>query len=745
MTTPADAPTEPETPPSPARARPSPKAKQTSLPKQRRSASWEPDVRWAHPLAAAQWTYTLALLVDIPELSVPPLALLLLGPVGAAIGSARARRRWPELEYGTELGDAMRNLAIVASFLAAAWLAYATWTSPLLSVGWLALITLFCGGGYWVLRSSAPKVAAKVVAEREEAMLERATTTWTDILAAANLGLRVVETRPTRAGYVLGVEPIDDAKPVSFSTLTNSLTELTTKASAFLAREGVTVGTGTIRVEETDAAHVHLIHVCTRRVLAESIEFEPFADAPGTIQDELDFAWFEDGREVDVCFGGEHGGVNGKIVGATGSGKSRATNSLIGRIGECGDVLVGVIASSKLVPAVYPWLKPWLEGRTEKPALDFVAGQDPQQVLLMMAAIYQIVRTRNEQLSNEATHTPTPEAPAIVLFIEEAGDMAGRKDTIVTHDGQTVSFSKLLHMLTKEDRSAQVSVLPLNQTDLYGALGEFGPEIARNTPFRICLKTLAPQDGMSVLPGLKAGYADTSRLRHHSMLVQPSIEEPRVMPAKAYNLGGDLIPPIAERNAAWRPELEPELVAELEEVWTGRWDASRLPELAAAARRDGLEWPVGQMEEDDMDRGLRNLIEQEMAAQNPPEQSQEPAPQASGVGEFPDADAAIAELSEIAKRPALTLPEPLASVMALLREEQAPSDFIGTRQLAILLGWVAPDAPDEQLNAAAARLGREMAAIDDEIRTEQVKAVRGYDIPKLNAAAARIAREGGRQ
>src|SRR5690606_23748604 len=110
------------------------------------------------------------------------------------------------------------------------------------------------GGWYWVLRTSAPRVATQVLEEREQALIERSTATWNDILAAAGLRLQVIETRPTRAGYVIGVEPVDDSKPVSFATLESSLSDVTTKAAALLAREGVTVRAGDIRVEETDAA-----------------------------------------------------------------------------------------------------------------------------------------------------------------------------------------------------------------------------------------------------------------------------------------------------------------------------------------------------------------------------------------------------------------------------------------------------------------------------------------------------------
>lgn len=729
----------------------------TAQPKVRRVSAWKPDVRWAHPLEAAMWCYSLALVVDYPLFGIPPWALVLVGPIGALIGVGRARRAWPEHEFGTALVQSMSGLAVTASFAAAAWLVYACWTSPLRAVGWLALALVLLGGWYWVLRTSAPRRAARVVEERERAQMERATATWKEIFEAARLPLRVVETRPTRAGYVVAVEPVDDRHTVTFEALESAIPALTAKAASLLAREGITLGAGAIRPERTEAAHVHLIHVCTRQVLRESIPFEPFEQAPATIRDPIDIGLYEDGSPVALTFGGAQGGVNGKIVGATGSGKSRCTNAMIGRLGECGDVLIGVVASNKLVPLVYPWIKPWLEGKTDRPAIDFVAGQDPNQVLLMMAAIYQIVCWRNAQLSDEDVHVPTPQAPAIVLFIEESGKMADRRETVTLHDGTVANFSKLLHMIMAEDRSSQVSLIPLNQTDLYGSLGEYGSEIARNTPLRICLKTLAPQDGMSVLPGLKASYTDTSKLQHNSMLVQPSIEDPRVMPAKAYNLGGAEIAPIAERNARWRPDLEPELVDVLGELWTGRWDAERLPELATAARRNGLEWPVGQPNTggtgrgdmggiDDTDRALWDMIDREKARDQQQATPSSWVPQQNsgdGEGGWPDAEKGVAELAAAANLPAITLPEPLHSVIKLLGDPQAPKDFISTRQLAILLDRVPADASDEELREAARKLGRELAAIDDEIRSEQRGRLQGFDVPKLKQVAARIAKNRG--
>jgi hypothetical protein len=161
-------------------------------------------------------------------------------------------------------------------------------------------------------------------------------------------------------------------------------------------------------------------------------------------------------------------------------------------------------------------------------------------------------------------------------------------------------------------------------------------------------------------------------------------------------------------------------------------------------------WPEGRVE-DAVDVELRQMLEQEAGdadSESLPTTTTKTTetPMPSGPLGLPDADADARELAEIAKRPAITLPEPLHSVMKLLRGPGAPSDFVGSRQLAIMLDRVAVDADEKDLDRAADDLTRELRAIDDELRTIQRrgdgKRARGYDVPKLNEIAARIARKG---
>lgn len=700
----------------------------------KRASAWTPDPRWAHPLAATLWCYSAALVLAVDAFAVSPLVAGLLGPAVGLVGVARARRSWAERDYGADIPTTMSALAVCAGFAAGAWLWWAVTTSPLTSAGWLVLGSVVLGGWYAVLRSGAPRVKAQIEEAAETARQAQVVELWGRILAAAGLGLRVVHHEPTRAGYALGVEPIDPEKPVTLAALRAAVPDLTAKAAALLAPTGVKVRDGDLRPEGTEVSHVHVIHVCTVHVMEKSIPFEPITE-PTTIADPIDPLLYEDGRPVEVTFGGPRGGTNGLVIGATGSGKSVLTTAFTGKLGECVDCLVGVVAVSKLVPFSYPWIKPWLLGQADRPGIDFAAGQDMGRVMEFLAGLYRIVCERNARASNEATHTPTPRAPAIVVFIEEAGKAAARrKATVRLHTGETVGFSQLVSMICSENRSAQVSVILLNQSALFDAFGDYGPEIMRNTPVRICGKTLTYSDGMNTLVGLDT-RTDTTKLRDNTFLVQPAAEDTRPMPAKALHLEGDAIHPVAIRNARWRPELEPDIAALLGDTWVGRWDAARLPELAAAARRDGLEWPVGQIE-DEMDVELRRIIEQGQQAEEDP-------PAGAGGVEFPDAAEGIAELTEIANRPGVTLPEPLGAVIALLGEPQAPKDWISTRQLAILLGRVDAEAAEDELKEAARKLGRDLSALDGELRAEPRDRKQGYRVDLLRRVARRLA-GGGR-
>lgn len=732
----------PVTPPPPAEE---PRRRPAAAPvRARRSASWRPDARWRHPVEVALVCWCALFLIP---LGVPALVVAALGAAGGAIGAARARARFPETEYGTALPRQLAGHALVTGAAAAGWLAKGWDLGAAAAAGWLTAGTLVLGAVYALLRSSAPKWSAHVEEVRTAAAVENARTTWDRVLADVGLKLRVVEVRETRAGLAVGVSPAGDTV-VTFDTLRGRIPEITARASMLLGREGVTIGKDAVSVEETDASHVFVIHVRTKKVIEQDIPFEPLGH-PATAADPVDTALYEDGREVELALVGPEGGVHGCTIGATGSGKTTTVQPIIGRYAETVDVVQVLIATDKLVPFAWPFLRPWVAGRATRPGLDGVAGQNPEDVLGMLAAVYLLVRDRNTRLPDSGQHVCTAAEPGVILWVEETADAVGKCARIEV-DGRLMSFSQLVDAITRAGRSAQVSLQMLNQFALVDAFGAQGPEIFRNVTLRQVLRTMTSYDGTAMLPGLIGARADTTRLRHHSMLIQPSTEEPRVMPAKGYLFADGQIGELVEAVAAHRPEIGPAEAAVMGDAWTHRWAPERCPELVRRAEVEGLAWPgapAPQLPEedrvsdkpDDMDREIARFFGEEV-----------PAPEAEPAGDpgaLPSADDAAAAMEEIASRAGrVTLPEPLDAVMALLEERGAPTDFVSTRQLAVRLGRADRDADEAVLDAAAVELGRQLAEVDPALRTVQRRIegrrARGYDVAALRQVAARIARGG---
>ncbi len=705
--------------------------------------SWEPDPRWYHPVIAALALYALGWVPGVwPQ--VPPWAMASVGLAGAAVGVLCARRAYPEWAYGRDHAGQVGGLAVAAGVAAAVWLVYAGYTSPLRAAGWLALATVVFGGFYALLVSQAPRRAQRVAAQAAVAA-ERAAQAWvarqwSQILARAGFpGMVVLSSTETRAGYTLVVQ-VNPEAPVTVGEVRQQQRKIAVNAAITLARHGITLRESDLRVEDTRAAHVFLIHVSTKGVLAESVPFP--LDSPGaSINDPCDIGLYEDGRNTDLVLVGKHG----MIVGATGSGKTVALNSIVGRVTERYDALVWIAATDKLIPLVYPWLRPWFDGRCQRPVLDWVAGQSHGEVLRMLAAAYQLMKQRNAELSNQSSLLASPREPAVVVIIDEAADALRRREVITTFDGQQMSATKLVYEIARAGRSAEVSVLLAAGAALIDVLGDYGSETMRHLTLRICLRTMSAYDGTATLVGLP-GTVDTTKLRDHSMLVQPSTEEPRHLPAKAYYVEKDAVHPVAIRNAQRRPDLETGRARHLGGDYAGRWDAERLPELVVACERDGFTWPGG-------GRGPAEdpaTVDERFAAivtANDLESRVSTDPSA-----IPDVSDGIEKLNEIASRFGQArplerpVPEPLRAVIELLDEPGAPTEWVSTAKLAIVLGRAEPDASEERIAEAAAQLGRELALAVPNLRTRQRRAgdaprARGYDVARLRAATA-AAREG---
>jgi hypothetical protein len=549
--------------------------------------TFDPDRRWFHPVITALWAYALAGVPVWTRLS--PWILLPAGLAGTLLGVLGVRRCYPLRTYGHDHRSNASWLTFCTGLALTAWLVYAAQIRPINpgALGWLVLGTVVFGGAHAVVRTQAPAHKDQLQQRRNRLLQQRACDTWEDILAAAGCaGMQVLHRQPTKAGFTLTIQD-NPTRPIKFEGLYAAVGNIASLAAAHLASQGVRLGADQVRAEETDRANVFFLHLSTSNVFSGSIPY-PLDRPVGTIRHPIRPGLYEDGEDITLSLLGVHG----VMVGATGSGKSVFTNNVIAEVTHCCDTLLWICASDKLLPLIYPWLQPWFAGTTDRPVIDWVAGEDPTRVLQQLATLYQLVKLRNKRLGPISKFEPTPADPAINCILEEASDLLIDNSTVTirTFDGKEMNGSQLVNAITRAARSAGVSLLMLTQYGLMDALGTQGNMAKRNITLRMAGKTYTDYDGTATLVGMDR--ARTTKLRDHTLLIQPSSDQPRVIPAKAYELDGvDQIASVAARNTATVPRLPAWLAAQLGAAYAGRWRPERLPELAELVQAQGLQWP----------------------------------------------------------------------------------------------------------------------------------------------------------
>jgi hypothetical protein len=538
------------------------------------------------------------------------------------------------------------------------------------------------------------------------ATVYRPPNTWESILENAGLIGVTAHAVDTPAGVTLTCRPAPEYpwKTSDFVDKSDAIVYFT----AFAMPE-IELREDDVRVEPGETVPRTLVHISWKRPLRETIPYVPAG--PTSINKPAALGIDEIGNVVAPVLTGQ----NAKTVSATDGGKTVVTNVEIARITETEDAVVWVGAAEKLLPLVYPWLRPWFAGITDDPVLDGVAGEDPRDVGAMLADAYLLVKLRNTHNTRTSKHRASKSAPAVIIILEESSAIATYKGTIRTFDGRTWTAPRLLERLC---------AIFINQSALDDALGT---DIDRNINMRIAGLTNSSYDGQSTLPALR-GTVDTTRLRDNTLLLQPHRAIPRTIPWKSFYLEDDeLIEPVAVRNTAWRPTLEDEFTQHPGLRWYAeRWDDGRLPDLVRECRTEGFEWPgtygtPDRTDEDD-DGG------DSMAAMTDADIAE--------IGRGVDGTVSLIESLAADYAP---LPEPFDSINSLLRASNAPKDWVSTARLAIVLDRVTPDADEEAKTVAANELGRELSAAVPNLRSVRKNVgggskVRGYSVPRLLAA-----------
>ncbi|MGC5013147.1 hypothetical protein ACLQ2R_20510 [Streptosporangium sp. DT93] len=207
-----------------------------------------------------------------------------------------------------------------------------------------------------------------------------------------------------------------------------------------------------------------VLRVSTVNRLEEEIPFPPMTNG-ASITDPVEIGEYRNGDAVEVPM--RQASV--LVIGQTGSGKTILLNVLTAGAARCRDALVWHIdlnggSLSQM------WLAPWLEGRTDRPAIDWAAST-PAEALDMAHAALRIAKDRKTsarklKIAADTTLMPiSPDLPEIVIFLDEGaeavspGDRAVRELREALEEIQRIGRDSAVRLVTSSLRSTS-DVLP---------------------------------------------------------------------------------------------------------------------------------------------------------------------------------------------------------------------------------------------------------------------------------------------
>jgi hypothetical protein len=493
---------------------------------------------------------------------LPPLALA----VGClALGAVLVVTALVRGEPGLRTG-----YAAACGAAAAAWLAVAGTARPW---AWSAALLLVAGAAaaVWaypriIEREQRADEAAAAAALAARAQREQ--RRWPELLARiGHPGVRFAGREDTKAGYVVHLQLPGSGK-VTYSGLAPSTEKL--EVAARLRH-------GSLRFERGDQAHKVTLHVVERDVLGETIPFPAAADEPLSIVNPIPVGLFEDGQECAVRLRE----VATLIVGLRGSGKSNLLNVLLAQLARCADVLIFAI-DLKGGRMAAPWIEPWLDGRTPRPVVDWLAT-DREEAERMLRALVRAVGARSRSGSGGEKITPSARQPAILLICDEIAVIMGMGmgGPRTSRDGVTnLTLAGLATQLVMTGRSEAIDLIMATQRGTVTMTGS--ADLKSQCALRIGLGVSSTNDGRLIIPDDVHIAADLARLRHPGTGIVQQGKQGRVMPAKFFRIEHEAISDIAERWSAIRPGPDPLLEEALGEDYARRWDPDRAAKIIAS-------------------------------------------------------------------------------------------------------------------------------------------------------------------
>lgn len=455
-----------------------------------------------------------------------------------------------------------KRFAFSLMFLTTALLTWTTATTPWAREPAMvaAAIGVLYGVGYQALRKRETKQADKDRESESDAKRGR----YVKLLEG--IGIDGLKEARARTPFATG-KTVHLLLPTSGRVTLSRLKDSTEQLDIAAARAGLDV---TFEFEVgRNRAEVDM-HVFERDVLAEMMPLE-FDRRPKSISDPIPLGRYMTGEITLVTFRE----IAALMVGLKGRGKSGLINTHLAHLTGCTDAVVWML-DGKGGETVRPWIQPFLDMVTDRPAIDWVGWEEPEFDAMLLASNAVVkYRTRNKG----AHLKPSSQRPAVIIIVEEASVITG-----VTRRGGR-SRVQLAQDGVTQGRSSFVDWLFATQSPTLDMIGSGA--MKRNLDLRYGLGVTERAEASSIFRDGKMAsrlfqLGDDEQYRGTFLMQSPG--QNRVLPSKAFWVDPSTIPGIAETNAGWNASLDRETAdyvhATLEQAgipggYYGRWDRLR--------------------------------------------------------------------------------------------------------------------------------------------------------------------------
>ncbi len=471
-------------------------------------------------------------------------------------------------------------------YRAACWMSGGAWTGYVLDNTVWDLPTVAAGVGL----AFGAALAAPVVADIKRSRGERAQAVSEDnrrSRLAAQWQARLLRVCRIQGAQIEGIEPWKYRDPATGRLRKTGYTvevlipqggqgweTITHHRKALAADLDLPVGC-TVTVEQGVSTRKALIYVSTVNCLMEDIPLAMPEVLPASINDPLEIGLTTRGEPVQVPLKW----ASGVLVGAKRQGKSNLIKSLARQALRCDDVLImGVDPNGGA--AFAPFLRPWLEGKASRPAIDWVSVDEAEVVRMLKFVLGAVERRR----SGYAQHmwenggddklAVSHQIPHILILTDESKSLS-------------VEAKKLLIQINDRGGAASVSMLTSWLRAIANNRDGLPRDLLVQSEIRLTVRVTEDAElkhAFSNGRGIpSAGEAPAPGWGHY----RPSESAPAQLYKSARSTDQDAYAE-AIATAGFRPLLDAVTIGPERELYEGRWErAMRHGWLAKLGPRDG--------------------------------------------------------------------------------------------------------------------------------------------------------------